>query len=83
MGIGMRLSLYDAAFAVLVNIGGATARKSIAQVTLLGGLASVVFGPLERGCSTCSVGDGGWLLLPVRLDQHCALYFLAGWQGNT
>ncbi|CUY89698.1 MFS transporter [Serratia sp. IR-2025] len=49
MGIGMRLSLYDAAFAVLVNIGGATARKSIAQVTLLGGLASVVFWPIGEG----------------------------------
>lgn len=49
MGIGMRLSLYDAAFAVLVSIGGTTVRKSIAQVTLLGGLASVAFWPIGEG----------------------------------
>ncbi|CAI1545335.1 MFS transporter [Serratia proteamaculans] len=46
MGIGMRLSLYDAAFAVLVSLAGTAARKPIAQVTLLGGLASVVFWPI-------------------------------------
>jgi MFS family permease len=46
MGVGMRLSLYDAAFAVLVRLAGPAARKSIAQVTLLGGLASVVFWPI-------------------------------------
>ncbi|EAO5494384.1 MFS transporter [Salmonella enterica] len=49
MGIGMRLSLYDAAFAVLVNLAGPTARKSIKQVTLLGGLASVAFWPIGEG----------------------------------
>ena len=49
MGIGMRLSLYDAAFAVLVNLAGPTARKSITQVTLLGGLASVAFWPIGEG----------------------------------
>ena len=51
MGAGMRLSLYDAAFAVLVDIAGPSARKSMTQVTLLGGLASVAFWPV-----------GSWLL---------------------
>ncbi|MBZ7421833.1 MULTISPECIES: MFS transporter [Enterobacterales] len=51
MGAGMRLSLYDAAFAVLVDIAGPSARKSMTQVTLLGGLASVAFWPV-----------GAWLL---------------------
>jgi MFS family permease len=46
MGFAMRLTLYDAAFATLARIGGPDARRPIAQVTLLGGLASTVFWPL-------------------------------------
>ncbi len=45
MGAGMRLALYDAAFALLVEIAGAEARRAITLVTLLGGLASVAFWP--------------------------------------
>lgn len=66
MGIGMRLSLYDAAFAVLVNLAGPTARKSITQVTLLGGLASVVFWP---------IGDGLLNLLGWRWGVGCYSLF--------
>ncbi|WP_234472680.1 MFS transporter [Pantoea sp. S61] len=51
-GIGMRLSLYDAAFAVLVAAAGAGARKAISQVTLLGGLASAAFWPVAAGLLT-------------------------------
>ncbi|CAM3498915.1 Major facilitator superfamily (MFS) profile domain-containing protein [Bordetella sputigena] len=46
LGLGMRLSLYDAAFAALARLGGPSARKAMAQITLLGGLASTVFWPL-------------------------------------
>ncbi|MCG0458013.1 MFS transporter [Enterobacter cloacae complex sp. ECC445] len=45
-GVGMRLSLYDALFAALVNLYGQQARRTISRVTLAGGLASVVFWPL-------------------------------------
>lgn len=45
-GIGMRLSLYDALFAALVNLYGQQARRTISRVTLAGGLASAVFWPL-------------------------------------
>ncbi|MGJ0128655.1 MFS transporter [Pantoea graminicola] len=45
MGAGMRLALYDAAFALLVEITGAAARRAVALVTLLGGLASALFWP--------------------------------------
>lgn len=45
MGAGMRLALYDAAFALLVEIAGAEARRAITLATLLGGLASVAFWP--------------------------------------
>jgi len=46
LGIGMRLSLYDAAFATLARIGGPTVARAIAQITLFGGLASTVFWPV-------------------------------------
>jgi MFS family permease len=46
LGIAMRFSLYDAAFASLVRIGGANAKRAISQITLLGGLASTTFWPI-------------------------------------
>ncbi len=46
LGFAMRLTLYDAAFAALARIGGPLARRPIAQITLLGGLASTVFWPV-------------------------------------
>jgi predicted MFS family arabinose efflux permease len=46
MGLAMRMTLYDAAFAALVRIAGPAARAPISQITLLGGLASSVFWPL-------------------------------------
>ncbi len=49
IGLAMRLTLYDAAFAALARIGGPGAKRAIAQVTLLGGLASTVFWPLGHG----------------------------------
>ncbi len=49
LGLAMRLSLYDAAFAALARLLGPAARKPIAQITLLGGLASTVFWPIGHG----------------------------------
>jgi hypothetical protein len=46
LGLGMRMTLYESAFAALARIGGPRARRSISQVTLLGGLASTVFWPI-------------------------------------
>ncbi|WP_407164858.1 MFS transporter [Bradyrhizobium sp. ORS 111] len=46
LGIGMRLTLYDAAFAALARIGGPEARRAMSGITLLGGLAATVFWPL-------------------------------------
>ena len=50
LGAAMRLTLYDAAFAALAKAFGGQAKRPIAQITLLGGLASSVFWPF-----------GGWL----------------------
>jgi MFS family permease len=46
LGLAMRLSLYEAAFATLVRIGGPAAKRPISQITMLGGLASTVFWPI-------------------------------------
>ncbi|WP_051423917.1 MFS transporter [Bordetella petrii] len=45
LGLGMRLTLYDAAFATLARIGGPQARRAMSQITLFGGLASTVMWP--------------------------------------
>ncbi|MDM8358003.1 MFS transporter [Pandoraea communis] len=46
LGVGMRLSLYDAAFATLAACYGSAARRPMTQITLMGGLATTVFWPL-------------------------------------
>ena len=46
LGVGMRLSLYDALFAALAGLIGARSRPLMVQITLLGGLSSAVFWPL-------------------------------------
>ena len=75
MGIAMRMSLYDAAFASLVRIGGPAARKPISQITLLGGLASTALWPVGaaladrlgwRGALVCYAGFA-LLTLPLHL----------------
>jgi len=48
LGMGMRLSLYDAAFATLARIGGPQARRAMSQITLFGGLASTVMWPVGQ-----------------------------------
>jgi MFS family permease len=56
LGIAMRATLYDAAFATLARIGGPGAARPIAQVTLLGGLASTCFWPIGH----LLAGAFGW-----------------------
>src|SRR3546814_4453972 len=46
LGLAMRMTLYDAAFAALARIGGPQAKRPISQITLLGGLASTAFWPI-------------------------------------
>ncbi len=46
LGVAMRMTLYDAAFAALARIAGPDARRVISQITLLGGLASTAFWPI-------------------------------------
>jgi MFS family permease len=46
LGLAMRLTLYEAAFAALARIGGPEARRPMSQITLFGGLSSSVFWPI-------------------------------------
>jgi MFS family permease len=48
LGLAMRATLYDAAFATLARIAGPDAGRPIAQITLLGGLASTCFWPVGQ-----------------------------------
>lgn len=68
IGVSMRLSLYDAAFAALARIAGPDAKSAMAQITLLGGLASTVFWP---------VGDGLAELFGWRVAVGCYGLFSA------
>ncbi|MEW9310452.1 MFS transporter [Labrys neptuniae] len=56
LGVAMRLTLYDAAFAALARAGGAEARRAMAQITLPGGLSSTAFWPL----GTALADSLGW-----------------------
>lgn len=56
LGVAMRMTLYDAAFATLARIAGPAARRPIAQLTLLGGLASTAFWPIGHLLAEL----GGW-----------------------
>lgn len=51
LGTGMRLCLYDAAFASLARAAGPSARRPMSQITLFGGLASTVMWPVGHALS--------------------------------
>ncbi|AJQ92433.1 MFS transporter [Gynuella sunshinyii] len=46
LGLAMRMTLYEAAFATVVRMSGIATSTAIARITLIGGLASTVFWPL-------------------------------------
>lgn len=73
LGLAMRLTLYDAAFATLARIAGPQARRPMSQITLLGGLASTVFWPVGHllaehlGWRGAVLAYAGFALLTVPL----------------
>ena len=77
LGVAMRMTLYEAAFASLARIGGPAARRPIAQVTLFGGLASTTFWPIGHAMADLAGWRGavlayaGFALLTIPL--HLAL----------
>ena len=46
LGVAMRMTLYDAAFAALVQVTPTRGRRAISYLTLFGGVASTVFWPI-------------------------------------
>ncbi|MGO4716570.1 MFS transporter [Bradyrhizobium sp. 2TAF24] len=73
LGLAMRLTLYDAAFAALARLGGIAARRAMSQITLPGGLASTVFWPLghviaeHAGWRGAVLAYAGFALLTIPL----------------
>ena len=76
LGLGMRLALYDAAFATLAHLGGASAKRAMSQITLFGGLASTVFWPVGQALAD-ALGWRGALGVYAALLALCALLHLA------
>ncbi|MBV9567495.1 MAG: MFS transporter [Hyphomicrobiales bacterium] len=70
LGVAMRATLYDAAFASLARIAGSQARRPISQITLLGGLASTAFWPIGTALASLF----GW---------RCAVLAYAGFALAT
>jgi MFS family permease len=56
LGIAMRLCLYDAAFAALVQVAPSRGRRCISYLTLFGGFASSIFWPIGHALN----GAVGW-----------------------
>ena len=56
LGLAMRLSLYDAAFAALVQVTPSRGRRAISYLTLFGGFASSVFWPIGHALNAAH----GW-----------------------
>jgi len=46
LGVAMRMNLYDAAFAALVQVAPSRGRRAISYLTLFGGFASSIFWPI-------------------------------------
>lgn len=76
LGLGMRLALYDAAFAALAFLGGPAAKRAMSQITLFGGLASTVFWPLGQALVD-HLGWRGGLWVYAVLLLLCSLLHLA------
>jgi MFS family permease len=56
LGVAMRMNLYDAAFAALVQVAPSRGRRAISYLTLFGGFASSVFWPIGHYLA----GGVGW-----------------------
>ena len=56
LGLAMRMTLYDAAFASLVQVAPSRGRRAISYLTLFGGFASSVFWPIGHELN----GAYGW-----------------------
>jgi MFS family permease len=63
LGVSMRMTLYDAAFAAVVQVTPERGRRAISYLTLYGGFASTVFWPI-----------GHWLNEGVGWRETCLIF---------
>lgn len=75
LGVGMRLALYDAAFATLAHLGGAASKRAMSQITLFGGLASTAFWPLGQWLMQHIGWRGALLVYAALLVLASGLHF--------
>ena len=71
LGLASRLTLYDAAFATLVEIYGHGARRPISVLTLFGGLASTIFWPICHYANEAIGWRGAWLVCALAVLFIC------------
>jgi hypothetical protein len=71
LGLASRLTLYDAAFATLVEIYGMKARRPISVLTLFGGLASSIFWPICHYANEAIGWRGAWLVCALSVLLVC------------
>jgi hypothetical protein len=71
LGLASRLTLYDAAFATLVEIYGMKARRPISVLTLFGGLASSIFWPICHYANEAIGWRGAWLVCALSVLVIC------------
>lgn len=83
LGIGMRLSLYDAAFASLARAAGPTARRPMSQITLFGGLASTLMWPVGHALSDALGWRGAVLIYAALALTTVPLYLTLPRQRYT
>jgi MFS family permease len=71
LGLASRLTLYDAAFATLVEFYGLRARRPISILTLFGGLASTIFWPICHYANEAIGWRGAWLVCAASVLVLC------------
>lgn len=84
LGVGMRLSLYDAAFAALVHVVPSRGRLAISYLTLFGAFASTVFWVVGHYLNEA----GGWrqtlaLFAAINLAICLPLNWIALWRRES
>src|SRR5690606_6753700 len=78
MGLGMRMSLYDAAFAALVQVAPHRGRRAISYLTLFGGFASTFFWPIGHMLTA----EVGWrMALVIYAGFNLAVCLPLHWWG--
>lgn len=72
LGVAMRLNLYDAAFAALVQVTPSRGRRAISYLTLFGGFASSIFWPIGYALNS-AVGWRNTLLIFAAINLLACL----------